>query len=48
MRFPSPARNIRPLTRDVLAWFRGTGKGYRTRINNMLRAFVAARRPPPG
>jgi len=31
------------IDRDVLAWFRGTGKGYQTRINNVLRAFVKAR-----
>lgn len=27
---------------DVLAWFRKTGKGYQTRINAVLRAFVEA------
>lgn len=31
------------IDRDVLAWFRGTGRGYQTRINNVLRAFVEAR-----
>ena len=30
--------------RDVLAWFRATGKGYQTRINNVLRAFVESRK----
>jgi uncharacterized protein (DUF4415 family) len=30
------------IDRDVLEWFRGTGKGYQTRMNNVLRAFVAA------
>jgi uncharacterized protein (DUF4415 family) len=29
---------------DVLSWFRGTGKGYQTRMNNVLRAFVESRR----
>ena len=29
---------------DVLAWFRATGKGYQTRINNVLRAFVESRK----
>jgi uncharacterized protein (DUF4415 family) len=29
---------------DVLEWFRGTGKGYQTRMNNVLRAFVQTRR----
>ncbi len=28
---------------DVLEWFRGTGKGYQTRMNNVLRAFVQSR-----
>ena len=27
---------------DVLAWFQKHGKGYQTRINAVLRAFVAA------
>ena len=35
------------IDRDVLAWFRATGKGYQTRINNVLRAFVQARQAPP-
>jgi uncharacterized protein (DUF4415 family) len=29
--------------RDVLDWFRRTGKGYQTRMNNVLRAFVKSR-----
>jgi uncharacterized protein (DUF4415 family) len=29
------------LDRDVLAWFRKQGKGYQTRMNQALRAFVA-------
>ena len=29
---------------DVLAWFRSTSKGYQTRMNNVLRAFVESRR----
>jgi uncharacterized protein (DUF4415 family) len=32
------------IDRDVLSWFRATGKGYQTRINNVLRAFVTAHR----
>jgi uncharacterized protein (DUF4415 family) len=28
---------------DVLDWFKGTGKGYQTRINAVLRAFVDSR-----
>jgi uncharacterized protein (DUF4415 family) len=31
------------LDRDVLNWFRHTGKGYQTRINNVLRSFVSSR-----
>ena len=35
--------NIR-IDTDVLAWFRQTGRGYQTRMNNVLRAFVESRR----
>jgi uncharacterized protein (DUF4415 family) len=35
--------NIR-VDSDVLSWFKGTGKGYQTRMNNVLRAFVEKRR----
>ncbi len=28
------------LDRDVAAWFRGFGRGYQTRINAVLRAFM--------
>jgi uncharacterized protein (DUF4415 family) len=31
------------IDRDVLDWFRQTGKGYQTRMNNVLRAFVTSR-----
>ena len=31
------------LDADVLAWFRGHGPGYQTRINAVLRRFVAAK-----
>jgi uncharacterized protein (DUF4415 family) len=31
------------LDADVLAWFRGPGSGYQTRINAVLRSFVQAR-----
>ncbi len=30
------------LDQDVLAWFRQDGRGYQTRINAVLRAFVEA------
>jgi uncharacterized protein (DUF4415 family) len=32
------------IDRDVLAWFRQSGRGYQTRMNNVLRAFVMSRR----
>ncbi len=32
---------------DVLAWFKKTGRGYQTRINNVLRAFVESRKLHP-
>ncbi|MEW6166871.1 MAG: BrnA antitoxin family protein [Pseudomonadota bacterium] len=30
---------------DVLEWFRAQGRGYQTRINALLRAYVDAHRP---
>lgn len=30
------------LDRDILAWFKRRGRGYQTRINAVLRAFVEA------
>jgi uncharacterized protein (DUF4415 family) len=35
--------NIR-IDHDVLEWFRATGKGYQTLMNNVLRAFVQSRK----
>jgi uncharacterized protein (DUF4415 family) len=32
---------------DVLSWFRQTGRGYQTRMNNVLRAFVESRKHAP-
>ena len=29
---------------DVLGWFKATGQGYQTRMNNVLRAFVESRK----
>jgi uncharacterized protein (DUF4415 family) len=38
---PPPKKHINiRLDADVLDWFRKTGKGYQTRINNVLRAYV--------
>ncbi|HEY6291212.1 MAG TPA: BrnA antitoxin family protein [Terriglobia bacterium] len=39
--------NIR-IDADVLAWFKQTGRGYQTRMNNVLRAFVESRRQSRG
>ncbi len=38
--------NLR-IDEDILDWFRKTGKGYQTRINSVLRAFVESRRDVP-
>ena len=32
------------LDNDVLAWFRGEGKGYQTRMNAVLKAYVESQR----
>jgi uncharacterized protein (DUF4415 family) len=32
------------LDRDIVAWFKQRGRGYQTRINAVLRAFVDAQR----
>ena len=32
---------------DILSWFRREGRGYQTRINAVLRAFVQANGPSP-
>ncbi|MCY3809481.1 MAG: BrnA antitoxin family protein [Gemmatimonadetes bacterium] len=32
------------LDRDVLAWLKGQGRGYQTRINAILRAYYEAHR----
>jgi uncharacterized protein (DUF4415 family) len=39
--------NIR-IDADVLAWFKNTGRGYQTRMNNVLRAFVESRKQMTG
>jgi uncharacterized protein (DUF4415 family) len=33
--------------RDVLSWFRATGKGFHTRMNAVLRAYMEAHRQGP-
>ena len=40
---PKDHINIR-LDHDVLEWFRSSGKGYQTFMNDVLRAFVQSRR----
>lgn len=43
---PPPAENKRPVTMrldpDVIDFFKGQGRGWQTRINAVLRAFVEA------
>jgi uncharacterized protein (DUF4415 family) len=43
-----PPGNKEPLSlrldADILAWFKAQGRGYRTRINAVLRAYVEAHR----
>ena len=42
---PGPKRGVYlRLDPDVLDWFKETGKGYQTRINRVLRAFVESRK----
>jgi uncharacterized protein (DUF4415 family) len=33
------------LDKDIIAWFKGRGRGYQTRINAVLRSFVEAQKP---
>jgi uncharacterized protein (DUF4415 family) len=33
------------LDNDIIAWFKHQGRGYQTRINAVLRAFVEAQKP---
>jgi uncharacterized protein (DUF4415 family) len=40
---PKDHINIR-IDHDVLEWFRASGRGYQTLMNNVLRAFVHSRR----
>ena len=43
-RRPEKERVTLRLDADVAAWFRGLGRGYQTRINAVLRAYVQARK----
>lgn len=41
VRLPAPKESITiRVDRDVVDWFRAEGRGYQTRINAVLRAFV--------
>ena len=42
---PSKQRVIIRLDGDVLEWFHAQGKGYQTRINSLLRAYMEAHQP---
>lgn len=43
LRMPKTKRAVSlRLDPDVLAWFRGQGKGYQTRINAVLRMYMEA------
>lgn len=42
---PAPRRDaVLLVDDDVLAWFRATGKGFHTRMNAVLRAYMEAHR----
>lgn len=43
---PVPAKRLLTLRvdDDVLAWFKSQGRGYQTRINTLLRAYMDANR----
>lgn len=43
---PKDHINIR-VDHDVLQWFRASGRGYQTLMNNVLRAFVQSRLASP-
>jgi uncharacterized protein (DUF4415 family) len=46
---PAPKADIHiRLDADVVDWFKAQGKGYQTRINAVLRAFVETRRRMAG
>ncbi len=47
MGVPAPKEHINiRIDHDVLSWFRASGRGYQTLMNNVLRAFVQSRRQP--
>jgi uncharacterized protein (DUF4415 family) len=47
MGIPAPKDHINiRIDHDVLEWFRSSGRGYQTLMNNVLRAFVQSRQIP--
>ena len=43
LRLPQPKATVTiRLDRQVLQWFKGQGRGYQTRINALLRAYMEA------
>jgi uncharacterized protein (DUF4415 family) len=47
--WPEPKRDLHlRLDGDVLSWFKAGGRGYQTRINAVLRAFVDAQKRAEG
>lgn len=47
--FPGPKQQLTVrLDKDVIDWFRSQGSGYQTRMNAVLRSFVAAQRERTG
>jgi uncharacterized protein (DUF4415 family) len=48
MGIPAPKDHINiRIDHDVLEWFRASGRGYQTLMNNVLKAFVQSRNEPP-
>jgi uncharacterized protein (DUF4415 family) len=47
MGIPAPKDHINiRVDHDVVEWFRASGRGYQTLMNNVLRAFVQSRQQP--
>ena len=44
---PGKENMILRVDRDVLAWFRASGKGFHTRMNAVLRAYMEANKRQP-
>jgi uncharacterized protein (DUF4415 family) len=49
LRMPEPKTTVTiRLDRDVLNWFKREGRGYQTRINALLRAYMEAQKQRAG